>query len=91
MHWMVGDDEPETPAAPARPDCPGCGEPDVHGDDFCHECGHAFDHFTSGGDDDGDGEEQGIMCPSCAAGELVQLDHGRTQCDACGYMVRDEG
>jgi hypothetical protein len=89
--WTIGDDEPEaTTKAPTRPDCPGCGEPDLHGDDFCHECGHAFAHF---GAEDGDVASHAIgeECPSCMAGELVELEYGRTQCDACGYTVRDDG
>lgn len=88
--WSIGDDElTTTSSAPTRPDCPGCGEPDLHGDDFCHECGHAFSHFgADAGDPD---DEHGTPCPMCAAGELTQLEYGRTQCDACGYTVRDEG
>lgn len=89
--WTIGDDEPETAKAPLRPDCLGCGEPDLHGDDFCHHCGHAFAHF--GGDAGGDIAtlEAGEECPICATGELVVLEYGRTQCDSCGYTPRDEG
>lgn len=84
-------DESHTePAAPAR-ECPGCGAPDLAGDDFCHACGHAFAHF--GADLDGaiEGGSGGGSCPTCGTGELTRLDHGRTQCDQCGYMARDEG
>ena len=90
--WTIGDDEAPGGSGPAthRPDCPGCGEPDLAGDDFCHECGHAFTHFGAG-DDAIDAVEHGAQCPSCAAGELVELEYGRTQCDACGYTLRDEG
>jgi ribosomal protein L37AE/L43A len=87
--WSIGDDEPAT-SAPTRPDCPGCGEPDLHGDDFCHECGHAFAHFGAGHDDLA-ADERGAPCPMCASGELAQLEYGRTQCDSCGYTLRDEG
>lgn len=88
--WTIGDDEPETAKAPSRPDCPGCGEPDLHGDDFCHECGHAFEHFAK---DDGEvtSHALGEECPMCATGELVVLEYGRTQCDSCGYTARDDG
>ena len=88
--WTIGDDEPETAKAPSRPDCPGCGEPDLHGDDFCHECGHSFEHLGREGDDvmsNALGEE----CPMCPNGELLVLEYGRTQCDTCGYTARDEG
>lgn len=91
MHWMLGDEEPQTSSTPTRPDCPGCGEPDLHGDDFCHECGHAFTHFVGDGGLDPVNEERRSACPSCRAGELFELEYGRTQCDACGYTVRDEG
>jgi ribosomal protein S27AE len=88
--WTIGDDDRGGGAsAPSRPDCPGCGEPDLHGDDFCHECGHAFAHFGSG--DEAPETERGHQCPMCAGGELVALEYGRTQCDACGYTARDEG
>jgi hypothetical protein len=91
--WTIGDDDEAAGGATratTRPDCPGCGEPDLHGDDFCHECGHAFAHF---GSEDAvlDGEPQGATCPICATGELVELEYGRTQCDSCGYTSRDEG
>jgi len=85
--WTIGDPEPET--KPSRPDCPGCGEPDLVGDDFCHECGHAFEHFTAEGDPGA--EPHGDGCPMCPTGELISLDYGRTQCDTCGYTSRDEG
>lgn len=89
--WTIGDDEPQaTPAAATRPDCPGCGEPDLHGDDFCHECGHSFDHLGRA-DSDATGHALGEACPMCATGELVVLEYGRTQCDSCGYTPRDEG
>ena len=29
--WSIGDDEPASTSATKRPDCPGCGEPDLHG------------------------------------------------------------
>lgn len=87
---MLGDEEPEATRAPSRPDCPGCGEPDLHGDDFCHECGHGFEHFTSA-DDVIEAGEHGTACPICAAGELAMLEYGRTQCESCGYTTRDEG
>jgi ribosomal protein S27AE len=87
--WTIGDDGDEvdvgSTGAAART-CPGCGAADLAGDDFCHECGHAFAHF--GADVD---EPRGEPCPMCATGELMSLDHGRTQCDQCGYMVRDVG
>ncbi|MCW2971900.1 MAG: Double zinc ribbon [Thermoleophilia bacterium] len=85
------DDAAAGPVGPSR-ECPGCGAPDLAGDDFCHECGHAFAHF--GGDLDSAfdaGGGRGGNCPTCGTGELVRLDHGRTQCDQCGYMARDEG
>lgn len=84
---IFGDDEPRTPR---RPDCPGCGAPDEAGDDFCHECGHSFDHYLGGGDEL-PSDSLGATCPTCGAGELVDLGHGRHQCDVCGYMPRDEG
>ena len=87
--WTIGDDNGGAAKAPSRPDCPGCGEPDLHGDDFCHECGHAFAHFGEG--PDVDAVERGMPCPMCATGELAGLEYGRTQCDSCGYTVRDEG
>jgi hypothetical protein len=89
--WSIGDPEPagET-RTPTRPDCPGCGAADLAGDDFCHECGHAFEHFGSA-DDLVDAAEHGQQCPVCSAGELVTLEYGRTQCDSCGYTLRDEG
>lgn len=88
--WTIGDEEPEAPRAASRPDCPGCGEPDLHGDDFCHECGHAFAHF--GGEDAGvQAHALGEACPMCATGELAVLEYGRTQCNSCGYTTRDEG
>lgn len=95
MAWTLDehlgrDDEQAGSSTPAsRPDCPGCGVPDLAGDDFCHECGHSFEHLgvsVEHGD-----LERGAPCPMCHGGELAQLDHGRTQCDSCGYMVRDEG
>ena len=86
--WTIDDGESET-KAPARPDCLGCGAPDLAGDDFCHTCGHSFAHF--GGEGDPLAEARGAPCPMCATGELTALDHGRTQCDSCGYMLRDEG
>lgn len=88
--WTIGEEEPEAPKAATRPDCPGCGEPDLFGDDFCHECGHAFAHFSTGDDVEGAGE-RGLPCPMCASGELSSLEYGRTQCDSCGYTARDEG
>lgn len=90
--WTIGDDDQTTQSTPAvtRPDCPGCGEPDLHGDDFCHECGHAFAHFGSV-DEMVDEAERGMACPMCGAGELQSLEYGRTQCDSCGYTLRDEG
>lgn len=88
--WTIGEDEQGGAAkAPSRPDCPGCGEPDLHGDDFCHECGHSFEHLARGDDDLGD--ELGGPCPMCATGQLAELEYGRTQCDSCGYTARDEG
>lgn len=97
MAWTIDahlggtdDDRSGAQRAATRPDCPGCGHPDEHGDDFCHECGHAFEHFGHG-DAGIDHEELGLPCPMCHSGELASLDHGRTQCDSCGYMVRDEG
>jgi len=88
--WSIGDPEPEPAATITRPDCPGCGEPDLVGDDFCHECGHAFEHFGAVGAVLEEAE-QGAQCPICAAGELTALEYGRTQCDSCGYTPRDEG
>lgn len=85
--WTIGDDDP-APRAPTRPDCPGCGAPDLAGDDFCHECGHSFEHFEAGQAAEA---EAGVPCPICATGELVELEYGRTQCDSCGYTARDEG
>jgi hypothetical protein len=88
--WTIGDDEPETAKAPTRPDCPGCGEPDLHGNDFCHECGHSFEHL--GREDlDATSHAHGEECPMCPNGELAVLEYGRTQCDTCGYTTRDEG
>ena len=73
-----------------RPDCPGCGAQDLAGDDFCHACGHSFEHFaTSRLDEDDDGAVD--ACPMCASGQLVAHDYGRTQCDSCGYTARIEG
>ena len=86
--WTIGDDDRSAAQTQSRPDYPGCGEPDLHGDDFCHECGHAFAHFGSA---DHTIAEHGTSCPSCASGELATLEYGRTQCDSCGYTVRDEG
>ncbi|MCW2924272.1 MAG: Double zinc ribbon [Thermoleophilia bacterium] len=90
--WTIGDDEPpgEAPRAVTRPDCPGCGAPDLAGDDFCHECGHSFSHFSSA-DDIVEEVEHGVRCPICGAGELVTLEYGRTQCESCGYTARDVG
>lgn len=88
--WTIGDEQPETAKAPARADCLGCGAPDLAGDDFCHECGHAFTHFGSI-DVDVEQAGHGAACPMCATGELAELEYGRTQCDSCGYTVRDEG
>lgn len=95
MAWTLDDhlgssDEESAPAKQTRPDCPGCGEPDLAGDDFCHECGHSFEHLGATGVD-ADDLEHADPCPMCHGGELVALDHGRTQCDSCGYMSRDEG
>lgn len=88
--WEIGEEQPETTSTAPRVECPGCGELDVHGDDFCHACGHAFAHF--GSVDDAISEtEQGLPCPMCASGSLTSLEYGRTQCDSCGYTVRDEG
>lgn len=88
--WTYGDADQPATTTTTRPDCPGCGEPDLHGDDFCHECGHSFAHLSS--DRDGaTAEDRGSACPACATGELTELDYGRTQCDSCGYTVRDEG
>lgn len=85
------DGSPFDGSGPARA-CPGCGAPDHAGDDFCHACGHAFAHFGSDLDEAFDaGGGAGGSCPICGTGELVRLDHGRTQCDQCGYMARDEG
>lgn len=85
------EDAPGAPAAAAaRPDCPGCGEPDLAGDDFCHECGHAFTHFR-GADEVVREADRGAACPVCPSGELTALEYGRTQCDSCGYTTRDEG
>lgn len=91
--WTIGDDEPEdAPKAPSRPDCPGCGAPDLHGDDFCHECGFSFEHLNNqDADSDEDSALGGIPCPTCESGTLVMLEYGRTQCDSCGYTARDEG
>jgi hypothetical protein len=89
--WTIGDPEPEQEQRPTRPDCPGCGEPDLAGDDFCHECGHAFTHFGAGSGDPFEDEANASPCPMCGTGEVVALDHGRSQCDSCGYMARDEG
>jgi len=89
--WTIGDDEPEIAKAPSHPDCPGCGEPDLHGDDFCHHCGHSFTHFGANADVDPEAIEHGDLCPTCGTGELVTLEYGRTQCDSCGYTLRDEG
>ncbi len=88
--WSIGSEDSSASGAAARPDCPGCGEPDPHGDDFCHECGHSFAHFSNV-DGDVDDAESGLPCPMCASGQLSTLEYGRTQCDACGYTVRDEG
>lgn len=88
--WTIDEGDHGEARAPSRPDCPGCGEPDLHGDDFCHECGHGFEHFARTGDAS-DGEVQLDPCPMCPSGELARLDHGRTQCDSCGFMVRDAG
>lgn len=90
--WTINEDADgaDTAKAPTRPDCPGCGEPDLHGDDFCHECGHAFAHFGSV-DDELASAEHGAACPMCASGELAELEYGRMQCDQCGYTPRDEG
>lgn len=81
--------EAETPSN--RPDCPGCGEPDTHGDDFCFECGHAFSHLASLVRDTANGEPRATECPQCTGGELMHLDYGRRQCDSCGFTLRDEG
>jgi len=92
--WSFDEGEALVPEAATRPDCPGCGEPDLCGDDFCHECGHGFGHLAGGGRDAGLLDEiEGALppCPVCASGGLTPLDHGRTQCESCGYMVRDEG
>ena len=88
--WTIGDDQPEATKAPSRPDCPGCGEPDLAGDDFCHECGHSFDHLGRE-DMEAGSHALGEECPMCASGELMVLEYGRTQCDSCGYTARDEG
>ncbi|MCW2920291.1 MAG: hypothetical protein JWL76_165 [Thermoleophilia bacterium] len=89
--WTIGDEEPaEQPAVATRPDCPGCGEADEHGDDFCHECGHSFQHLGRE-DSDATSHALGEECPMCPNGELVVLSYGRTQCDTCGYTARDEG
>jgi hypothetical protein len=88
--WTIGDDEPQTAKAPSNPDCPGCGEPDLHGDDFCHECGHSFEHLGRE-DMEAGGHALGEECPMCPSGELMVLEYGRTQCDSCGYTARDEG
>ena len=90
--WTIDDDH-GIPGEGSRDDttprrCPGCGAADRAGDDFCHECGHTFAHLRSTGDG---AEPQGEQCPMCPSGELTALDHGRTQCDACGYMARDIG
>ncbi|MCW2949084.1 MAG: hypothetical protein JWN41_97 [Thermoleophilia bacterium] len=71
--------------------CPGCGVADLAGDDFCYSCGHAFAHFGATFDDRAATGARGVSCPICHTGELVRLDHGRTQCDSCGFMARDEG
>lgn len=79
-----------TPTTQSRPDCPGCGEPDLAGDDFCHECGHSFEHFDRAPAGEGEGHAL-EECPMCPTGTLVVLEYGRTQCDSCGYTSRDEG
>jgi hypothetical protein len=82
---------PFDPDERAARSCPGCGAADRMGDDFCHACGHAFAHFAEVSDFAFDGDVHSDRCAICGTGELVRLDHGRTQCDSCGYMVRDEG
>lgn len=69
-------------------DCPHCGEPDTHGDDFCHECGHSFSFAGAATADPGD-ESRGEACPTCLYGEIQQLSYGVRQCDSCGYTARD--
>lgn len=83
---ITGDELPDESGRLMRAQCPGCGACDLTGDDFCHECGYAFDHFASS-----EGGGRGIACPTCATGELIDLEYGRTQCDSCGYTTRDEG
>lgn len=88
--WSIGEDQPERTAQQPRVECPGCGAPDLHGDDFCHECGHGFEHF-GWGHLGGAGAMPSTRCPVCVTGELLELEYGRSQCDACGYTPRDEG
>ena len=88
--WTFADTDEDEESTRTR-ECPGCGAPDEAGDDFCHECGHSFAHLEAQGDGDEDDEELGEECPMCGAGEVVALEHGRAQCDSCGYMPRDEG
>lgn len=81
----------DTPATKPTPECPGCGEPDLAGDDFCHECGHSFEHLGAAQTVDGDDDESGgEPCPVCS-GTVVALEYGRRQCDLCGYTARDDG
>lgn len=70
-------------------ECPHCGEPDTHGDDFCHECGHAFDFSAGGATAEAGQEVRGEACPTCRYGEIQQLSYGVRQCDSCGYTARD--
>jgi ribosomal protein S27AE len=89
--WLTDDDNTADNARKTVEECPGCGAEDLAGDDFCHECGHSFEHLRAhNGDDDSDPDLEGEPCPMCTSGTVMTLDHGRAQCDACGYMPRDE-
>lgn len=76
-------------SAAATPECPNCGTPDVHGDDFCHECGHAYAYSHRDADAEADDDVQGETCPSCLYGEIIELSYGVRQCESCGYTARD--
>lgn len=88
-HLGIGTPHDGDASDPLTPDeCPGCGTPDEARDEFCHGCGHAFAHVRGSSADEAD---EMHACPMCRTGELMRLEHGRTQCESCGYMVRDEG
>jgi hypothetical protein len=76
-----------TPESPKPIECPTCGTPDEHGEDFCFECGHAFTHGRVSAEDAR--EPHGETCPICDYGEIEDLSYGVRQCDRCGYTVRD--